>query len=238
MPQSFYHEDELPLPHPPIPLAVFLIVEAALRAAWELMQTKPNPNFQLQREDEDPVTCELCERLCNEVFNRGVVEGFDRHLFSKPTRESKVKNYNGENIDKMPDLLLDLVDRPAVCIPAQDWLFIECKPVQTGRSVGVHYCGKGIIRFVRGDYAWAMREALMVAYVTGDYPLSSKLTAALDSRSLTIQTLVKPAACKRSRDTKGSEATHITEHKRDFRYVQTGQAAPPIRLRHLWLKRN
>src|SRR5262245_38103918 len=101
MAQGFY-EENLELPHPPISLPVFLIVEAALRAAWDLMRTKPNPNLQLLSEDEDPVTCELCERICNEVFNRGVVEGFDRNLFGKPTRESKVKNCDGKKVDKMP----------------------------------------------------------------------------------------------------------------------------------------
>lgn len=237
MAQGFY-EENLELPHPPISLPVFLIVEAALRAAWDLMRTKPNPNLQLLTEDEDPVTCELCERICNEVFNKGVVEGFDRNLFGKPTRESKVKNCDGKKLDKMPDLLIDLVDRPAVRIPAQDWLFIECKPVQAGRSAGAHYCDKGIIRFVRGDYAWAMPSALMIGYVTEDYTVSKKLNAALDKRGTTIPTTALPKPCKRSPATEWSEATHISEHGRTFRYVETDQPAPPILLRHLWLRRD
>jgi hypothetical protein len=238
MPHGFYQEEDLELPHPAISLSVFLVVEAALRAAWEMMRTTPSAKFQLLREDEDPVTCELCERLCNEVFNRGVVDGFDRTLFSKPARESKIKNYNGEKIDKMPDLLLDLVDRPAVRIPAQDWLFIECKPVQSGRAAGAHYCNKGIIRFVRGDYAWAMRDALMVGYVTEGYTITTKLTAALKKRGSTIQTLALPKPCVRSAASTWSEATHTTKHGRNFSYVETGQPALPIRLRHVWLKRD
>ncbi len=238
MAHGFYQEEELELPHPAISLSVFLVVEAALRAAWDMMRTRPSTSFQLQREDEDPVTCELCERLCNEVFNRGVVEGFDRALFAKPTRESKVKNYNGAKIDKMPDLLLDLVDRPTVRIPVQDWLFVECKPVQSGRSAGRPYCDRGIIRFVRGDYAWAMRDALRVGYVTESYTIANKLTAALKKRGSTIQTLALPRPCPRSAVINWSEVTHITKHGRNFRYVETGQSAPPIRLRHLWLRRD
>ena len=238
MTHGFYKEEEPDLPHPTISPSVFLIVEAALRAAWEMMRTTPPAKFQLLSEDEDPVTCELCDRLCNEIFNRGVVDGFDRTLFSKPTRESKIKNYNGEKIDKMPDLLLDLVDRPTVRIPAQDWLFVECKPVQFGRSAGAHYCDKGIIRFVRGDYAWAMRDALMVGYVTEDYTIATKLTPALKKRGSTIPTLTLPKPSIRSPATKWSEPTHITEHERKFRYVENDQPAPPIRLRHLWLRRD
>ncbi len=239
MPHDFYQEeDEFELPHPAISLSVFLVVEAALRVTWEMMRTQPRMDFRLQREDEDPVTCELCERLCNEVFNRGAVEGFDRTLFSKPTRESKVSNYNGEKRDMMPDLLLDLVDRPAVRIPAQDWLFVECKPVQSGRAAGGHYCDKGIIRFVRGDYAWAMRDALMVGYVTEGYSITTKLTTALKKRASRIPTPALPEPCVCSTATTWSEITHITKHGRNFRYVETGQPAPPIRLRHLWLRRD
>jgi len=238
MPQGFYQQEELELPHPPISPSVFLVVEAALRATWELMRTKPSTKLQLLRADEDPVTCELCERLCNEVFNRGVVEGFDRTLFAKPTRETKVSNYDGKNPDKMPDLLIDLVDRPVVRIPAQDWLFIECKPVQSGRSAGAYYCDKGIIRFVHGDYAWAMGEALMVGYVTEECTISKKLIAALKKRGSTIPTVMSPEPCVHSPATTCGEPTHITVHGRRFRYVQNDQPAPPIRLRHLWLRRD
>jgi hypothetical protein len=237
MAQGFY-EENLELPHPPISLPVFLVVEAALRAAWDLMRTKPNPDFQLLTEDEDPVTCELCERICNEIFNRGVVEGFDRNLFGKPTRESKVKNCDGKKLDKMPDLLIDLVDRPVVRIPAQDSLFIECKPVQVGRSAGAHYCDKGIIRFVQGDYAWAMPNALMIGYVTENYTVSKKLNAALSKRRTAIPTIALPKLCKRSPATESSEPTHISKHGRTFRYVETDKPAPPILLRHLWLRRD
>ncbi|MEO7300902.1 MAG: hypothetical protein ABI042_20240 [Verrucomicrobiota bacterium] len=237
MAQGFY-ENNLELPHPPISLSVFLVVEAALRATWDLMRTKPNPNLQLLSEDEDPVTCELSERMCNEVFNRGVVDGFDRSLFAKPTRESKLKNYNGKNQDKMPDLLIDLVDRPVVRIPAQDWLFVECKPVQSGRSAGAHYCDKGIIRFVRGDYAWAMPSALMVGYVTENYTLSKKLIVALKKRKSTLPTLDFPTPCAHSPVTRWSEPVHISKHGRTFRYDETNRPAPPIVIRHLWLRRD
>lgn len=238
MAQGFYDKEQLGLPHPPISLSVFLVVEAALRAAWELMRTKPSTNFQLLSEDEDPVTWQLCERLCNEVFNRGVVEGFDRFLFGKPTRDTKISNFDGAKRDMMPDLLIDLVDRPVVRIPAQDWFFIECKPVQSGRSAGAHYCDRGIIRFVRGDYAWAMPNALMVGYVTTDYTISTKLTAALKQRRTKLPTTILPKPCSCSPRTKWSEPTHITQHDRTFNYIETGQPAPAITLRHLWLKRD
>ncbi|MEI9894589.1 MAG: hypothetical protein WDN28_12065 [Chthoniobacter sp.] len=225
------------LPHQPIPLAVFLVVEQAIRVAWEMMLQRPRNNFQLHREDEDPVTAELWERLLNEVFNRNIVPGFDSNLLMKPTRETKVPNYDGTNTELMPDLLIGLQNRLAVSIPAQDWLFIECKPVQLGRSAGAHYCDKGIIRFVRGDYAWAMTSALMVGYAATNYHVSPKLTAAL-RKSRTITTTAFPRRCRRSQSSASSEPTHTTAHRRNFCYRQTGEQAPPVTLRHLWLKRS
>lgn len=226
------------LPHKPIPLPVFLVVEQAIRFAWEMMRRRPRNDFRLQREDEDPVTAELWERLLNEVFDRGIVPGFDTTLLMKPVREAKIANYNRSNIELMPDLLIGLQSRTAVSIPAQDWLFIECKPVQVGRSAGAHYCDRGIIRFVRGDYAWAMTSALMVGYATTDYRIAPKLTAALRSRTRTIPTTIFPRKCRRSPASASSESTHISEHHRNFRYIQTGMQAPLVSLRHLWLKRD
>lgn len=226
------------LPHKPIPLAVFFVVEQAIRFAWEVMRQRPREDFRLDREDEDPVTAELWERLLNEVFNRNIVPGFDTTLLMKPVREAKVSNFDRSKAELMPDLLIGLINRPAVAIPSQDWLFIECKPVQVGRAAGAHYCDKGIIRFLRGDYAWAMTSALMVGYATTRYRIVPKLTTALRARTRKMSTTAFPRQCKRSPASSFSEPTHITEHRRTFRYEQNGRQAPPIGLRHLWLKRD
>lgn len=224
------------LPHQAIPLSVFLVVEQAIRFAWELMRLRPRVSFQLHRPDEDPRTAELYDRLTNEVFNREVVSGFDTTLLTMPMREPKVSNYNRTNTELMPDMVIGFVGRTYVSIPNQDFLFIECKPVQVGRSVGAQYCDRGIIRFVRGDYAWAMTSALMVGYATPKYRVLPKLTAALRART-SITTTVNPHRCVVSPASTSSEPTHISEHRRNFRYTQTGRQAPPVALRHLWLKR-
>ena len=69
------------LPHPPLSLRVYLIVEEAICAAWELMLHHERAHFDLQTADEDAVTLELYERLYDEVFNKGIVAGFDREVF-------------------------------------------------------------------------------------------------------------------------------------------------------------
>lgn len=226
------------LPHPPISLPMFLVVEEALCVAWDYLRTRPRSGFNLLSATEDVITQELYERLFDEIFNKGIVDGFDRQLFTVVTRESKVRNFDGAKLDKMPDLLIGLSDRLNVFKLSQDWLFIECKPVDSGHSASVHYCDKGIIRFVLGEYAWAMTSALMIGYVRNGYSISSKLIWTLKRREEKVHTIALPCPCQRSRPGKNNEVVHASQHSRTFKYVETGQQAPPITLRHLWLRRD
>lgn len=226
------------LPHPQIPIAVFLIVEKALCVAWDILRTHPRPDFNLLSAAEDVVTQELYEKLVDDVFKNSVVDGFNHQFFTAIAREPKLRNYDGKVLDKMPDMLIGLSGRINVFKPSQDWLFIECKPVDSDHPVGVHYCDKGIIRFVSGDYAWTMTNALMLGYVSNGYTISPNIYKALEKRKKEIPTIKPPCICQRSKPGKNNEVTHISEHSRAFRYVETGQQAPTITLRHLWLRRD
>ena len=225
------------LPHPKISESVFLVVEEALRVAWDLLRTNPRPGFNLLSATEDVITQELYEQLYDEVFKKGIVNGFDSQIFADITRAPKVRNYDGSSPDKMPDMRIKLFHRD-VFKPSQDGLFIECKPVDSDHSVGVHYCDKGIIRFICGDYAWAMIDAMMIGYTRSGYTISSKLATALNSSVKEWFTVTAPFACKRSKQDKNSEVVHISQHSRAFSYIETGQQAPNITLRHLWLRRD
>ncbi|MFC1962774.1 hypothetical protein ACFLWB_02110 [Chloroflexota bacterium] len=226
------------LPHPPISLPIFLVVEEALCVAWDYLRTRPRSGFNLLSATEDVITQELHERLLDEIFNEGIVDGFDRQLFTFVMRESKVRNYDGANLDKMPDLIIGLSDRLNVFRRSQDGLFIECKPVDPGHSAGVHYCDKGIIRFVHGEYAWAMTSALMIGYVRNGYNISSKLVKALEEHGREVTTIALPRPCQRSNPGKHNEVVHVSRHSRTFSYIETGQRAPAITIRHLWLRRD
>jgi len=226
------------LPHPPVSLRSHLIVETAICAAWQLMLTKARATFDLQTADEDTVTHELYERLYDEIFDNGMVEGFDREVFASVRREPKVRNFNGNILDKMPDLLVEFIDRPPGVMNSQHGLFIECKPVDADHTVGAHYCDKGLIRFVRGDYAWAMQSAMMVGYVRGGYSLIAKLSEALASnRREPIPTSLDLESCPRTRATAFAEQVATSKHQRTFNYVENNSPAGEIVIRHLWLKR-
>ncbi|MCC6882513.1 MAG: hypothetical protein IT576_10210 [Verrucomicrobiales bacterium] len=233
-----FYRDEVELPHKPLPLAVFLIVEEAIRVSWQRLKANPRPRHNIQTADEDPATHELYEVMYDEVFHRGIVEGFDRDHFTVVTRESKVRNYDGTNLDKMPDLLVGIAGRNDVYRNTQDWLFIECKPVDAVHTVGVHYGAKGIARFIRGEYAWAMTSALMVGYASPGYTIDPKLFETLEARGEEFKVRRLPVPCRHSPAVSFAEKAHITQHERGFHYVENAQPAPPIKLRHLWLSRN
>src|ERR1035441_3170555 len=98
----------------------------------------------------------------------------------------------------MPDLLVDFIGLPPRAMNSQHGLFIECKPVDADHTVGAHYCDKGIIRFVRGDYAWAMQSAMMIGYARAGYTIIPKLSDAL-ARPNKISTVDQVKPCRRSK---------------------------------------
>jgi len=227
------------LPHPEIPLSVILIIEEALRTAWEMLRNNPPKGFNLADAHEDIVTEKFLAIIVNEVLIDKTVQGFSKELF-RVSREEKHPNYNRRNPDKMPDLSIHLLaDRPDVYFFAEDRLYIECKPVGAERTVGKHYCGKGLIRFVEGNYAWTMSQAMMIGYTQAGYSIIPKLQSALQER-IAMKTIQYPIPCPKSISQARSwcEAVHISCHERSFSYIETKQPAPPITLRHLWLRRD
>jgi hypothetical protein len=240
MANGFYRDEEAVLPHKPIPLAMFLIVEEALRVSWQRLKSRNNPRIDIHTAVEDDVTHDFYEVIFDEVYDSGLVEGFDVEHFTIVTRETKLRNYNGEHLDKMPDLMVRVAGRSISDFHhrSQDWLFIECKPVDSDHTVGVHYGAKGIARFIRGDYAWSMTSALMVGYASPGYAINPKLIETLEVRGAEFKVRRMPTPSQRSPAVTDAQQVHITEHDRAFEYAENGKPAPPIKLRHLWLNRH
>ena len=232
------YENEFALPHAKISSAVFRIVEDAVCIAWEHLRVIPRSTFNILTADEDTITEKLREILCDEIFGKWVIDGFSHELFERPTRDAKIPNFDGTKSDLMPDLLIGMVNRPTSVRNSSDGLFIECKPVDDAHPVVVHYCKKGIIRFVIGDYAWAMTSALMIGYVRNGYTISTQLSPALREREEQFHTIQLPSPWLNSQPRHHCETVHVSEHNRTFSYVETGEQAPSITLHHLWLRRD
>lgn len=239
MAHGFFTDDsDLPLPHPPIPWPLLVKIEEAVGVAWGLLRDTPPEDFDLKTALENDITHKLHTALFDRVLRDSMVEGFDRQVFTVGTRGAELQNFDGSRRDMKPDLLIGFVERPTVRVPTQDWLFIECKPIGPKHEVMRHYCRRGITRFVKGEYAWTMTQALMVGYAGDGFELEVQLKDALKQGTGEFRVLSGPRECRRTERSLFNRVVHVSQHGRAFEYVESSQPAPPITLRHLWLKRD
>ena len=223
----FTHGIEYTLPHPQIPQRTILLLCKVIKMAWQLLEEMPPSDFILQTADEDTITQVLVEIIENRLRKSGGVDGFNCALFGKVTREPKITNVDKKHPDKMPDIFFDLKRDQLPILSDQDGLFVECKPVDREHPILSCYCKKGLARFVNGDYAWAMQDALMVGYVKGNYSFG-KLASVLDGK--------KSAAFKTTNHSAVDEYTiYCSSHNRDFEWPENRGHACPISVVHLWL---
>lgn len=230
--------ESVEMPHKPLSPRACIVVEQAVVRAWQWMLEKPHTGFDLKTAEENGVTHQLHETLFDVVFKKELVDGFNKDVFTVGTRGAELRNFDGSKRDLKPDLLVGFVHRPSVAYPSQDWLFIECKPVDSDHPVGSHYCDKGLIRFVRGDYAWTMQSAMMIGYAREGYSLVPELSGALAAnRKEPIPISFGPTTCPRTTTTAFAEQVAISRHQRTFSYVENSMPAGVIAIRHLWLRR-
>lgn len=219
---------EFSLPHPQISLRTILLLCNVINRAWQLLKENPPANFLLHSADEDVITQVMVEIIENRLRKNGEVNGFDCARFGKVTREPKITNVDKKHPDKMPDIFFDLKRDQYTVLSDQDGLFVECKPVDSEHPILSCYCQKGLIRFVKGDYAWAMQDALMVGYVKGYYSFI-KLASVLDDRE-------KGAILKTNSHSEVDEyAIYRSSHEREFEWPESHGQACPISIAHLWL---
>lgn len=231
--------ENVKLPHKAISEQACLVVELAIVRAWRWILENPRADFDIANAQENGITHRLHETLFDIVFKNELVDGFNKDVFVIGTRGSELRNFDGSKRDLKPDLLVGFIHRPPVEYPTQDWLFIECKPVDRDHPAGSKYCDEGLIRFVRGDYAWTMQSAMMIGYARAGYSLIPKLSDALVSKRKTpIPTSFGPEACALTHATEFAEQVAISKHQRTFNYIENGIPAGIIVVRHLWLKRD
>ena len=218
------------LPHPPISLAIFLTLEEAMRVTWNRIHDESRPPFNPVTAQEAAFTAEMEEVLRDELLEEESVDGFSKEFFHDIVRP-EVKNFDGKKVSKRPDLLVKMVGRQNVK-PTQDGIFVECKLIDTDATSKRLYCDNGITRFTDGDYAWAMTEAMMLAYSREKKKPSVALTDAFEKRKNKVLPVGKLRDCSES---SAKPVVAISMHRRTF--PLNGRRAPKITLRHLWLQR-
>jgi len=209
------------------------VVENALSWAWrELLSDVANGHFSICKSDEDQITRRLYSILCRmHAKDPDRISGFS--LFETPVREGNMSNYDGKHPDRQPDLTFrPLRGHIQTSDSSLAGIFVECKPIDSGHPIQSVYCKEGLIRFIRGDYAWAVDHALMVGYVRNRCHLPSGLTPCIDDDQAGKKyrfegnlTALTP--------TSSGDAVYQSTHRRTFSL--SSQPADSIDLHHLWL---
>jgi hypothetical protein len=212
----------LSLPLGPIKPKLLGLILEAIRLCWQTLPATKATG------DEMTVTA-LLEPLLNSYFKS---DRRLRNLVSVAVRGKETPNFDASRLEMRPDLSVFFKARPEN-FP----LIIECKLIDhpNDKRVGL-YCDEGIARFINGDYAWATREAIMLAYVRDGCNVEGRLvpylTTAAGKSPDAFQTLAHPAS-----DISVHPSAHHSEHGRAFSYPAevNGGSPGPIRLWHLWL---
>jgi len=226
------------LPHPRLGLPVILLIRRVLLRAFELLREQ---SFDLAAATEDQVTRELRTTIESRLRQTGEVSGFNKRNYEFVVRQGQWQNFDGTAITKTPDLFFKLRDddnHRARVLSEFDGLFIEAKPMDAKHPAGSKYCDDGLIRFVRGDYAWAMQEAMMLAYTRDGRTISEHLIPAMDEvdRRTSLATIDLPTACPvpEASPCPEAEAVHVSHHRRNFQWPNGKGLATDITVYHLW----
>jgi hypothetical protein len=233
VPPEHYH-----LPHDKFDISVILLVRKVLLRAFEIISER---GFLLATRKEDEITGALRAVIENDLRQSGSVSGFNRRTFETAVRQGQVANYDLTKLAKTPDLCFKLRNdegEPCLALSEHDALFAECKLVDETHAAGAKYCDDGLCRFVDGDYAWAMEEALMVGYVRHDRTIEKHLIPAMQEpvryTRLKVIELPRavdvPAACATSE----CEALHASKHRRGFPWPDGKGNATDIVIYHSW----
>ena len=234
--------DAYELPHPRIELPVIFVVRRVLIRAFEILRQR---GFSFATSQEDEITVALEGIIENDLRQkngdprRGGVPGFTRDTFDAVSRHQCVTNHDGTKLKKEPDLCFRLrSEEHHRVVSTQYALFIECKPVDRTHAAGSAYCDDGLQRFIDGDYAWAMGDALMLAYVRDGRTISGHLLPAMQEHArksrLRIKEMPSPLPQSGARATAEAEVLHRSRHLRAFQWLQGKGRASEIFIYHAW----
>jgi hypothetical protein len=230
-------KDRYDLPHRPIGIPVILLVRKVICRALILLRES---GFNLSGATEDQVTAALRSIIENTLRQNGSLRGFNRRNYDPVFRQSQVANFDGTKLTKAPDLCfkLRIAEKMAYRgISEFDALFVECKPVDATHAAGSRYCDDGLVRFVVGDYAWAMQEGMMVAYARNQRTITDHLMPAMNEAarmtSLATEQLPQVLAAHKGENAR-ADRIHVSIHRRDFPWPDEKGQATNITLYHLW----
>lgn len=214
------------LPLDPIDEVHLSIILETISVAWEELLVSGAPA--LLTGDEAEVNALLEPRLNHFCQARPLW----KDLVHSVHRGRESMSYNGARIEDRPDLSLSFTNGNRN-FP----LSIECKIIDYPNAKRVDlYCKNGIARFVRGEYGWTHREAIMLAYARDGSTVTTRLVPHLARCATLSPDDLQTASHPVPRPDVHPTAYH-SSHQRNFSYPSEAGGAPPgpISLFHLWL---
>ncbi|WP_129587041.1 hypothetical protein [Pseudomonas frederiksbergensis] len=215
--------------------SLLVVVQNVLCMAWQLLMDEVRVGaFSLCIATEDEIT-ERLQLILGDLHAADDVPIPGFFLFETPVREGNLRNHNGEHLDRQPDLTFrPLRGHIQTTNSVTTAIFIECKPIDAAHPVVSTYCNAGLIRFVQGDYAWAVDRAMMLGYVRNVCRLPGGLASGFNSVLLTNQ-LSTQGDLEALAPTAFGTSVCLSKHNRDFCLSGSDLKAGVINIHHLWL---
>lgn len=211
------------LPYPfPFSEAERLTIEDAIRIG--VTRVIASQALDCRTADEKDFTEALVSEL-NRMMNVEDVPGFSASWLETVPRGGELRSFDGRHVEKRPDMVfrrqgvLKNVAHREYC-----GLFVECKIVDASHTM-YDYCFKGVSRFVKGEYAWAVNLAMMLGYSRDSYSLPDHLNRHIEKLGHRYET----------RGLCSPEEPYVTIHDRTWQHV-SGELPGEITLRHLWVQ--
>jgi len=217
----------------PVSVNIMRVVAKAINYAWDEICKDPTKHLvpkSPSAPEEDIYTDAICNML-NQLLQGSdePVPGFTGATFDTVCRGDHLPNYCGVALNKQPDLVIRLSNSPPYATRLVG-VFIESKVVCMTKSVS-DYTTDGLMRFVRGDYGWAMQAGMMLAYQKPKYRCISQLETQLE--------LQQDLCClkKDGRFLSQKPGAHplsaLSVHQRKWTYKDGGEAGD-IHIWHMW----
>ena len=204
------------------------IVQDVLSCAWkQLLKEVGKGKFDICVEPEDVITTKL-HWILGSLHSSPPTEIADFKLFDVPSRDEKIPDRYGMQLDLQPDLTFRFKPEPTSAINGLlSAVFVECKPIDSDHPIGSTYCKKGIARFVENKYAWGVDRGMMLGYVRKICHLPVGLGKVLGNQGKKKQYKTDGKLEPLGRTYRG-EPVYTSTHRRTN--------SNPITLHHLWLK--
>ncbi|MBL4900989.1 MAG: hypothetical protein JKX76_15380 [Colwellia sp.] len=219
---NFAQSPETPYCHEKFPSNILVIIEYAIFEALSYISKKRVKKGGMEEIDYNIA---LQERL-NTMLQSKDFSYFTYDMFQDIARDASVCSYDYGHLEKKPDLTFKLSggQRSLVKDRTNDGLFVECKIIDgKGKKTISGYCKTGISRYVKGEYAWAMPNALMIAYNKTGSSIFMKLEKFLEND--------EALKFKHSKVAK-NENSYTSTHARTWQYPD-GSEPGNIEIRHL-----